>query len=71
MKERVFFQSHDFFTPQQIEGADIYLLRFILHDYSDTHATLILKNLLPAMKEGSRLLVMDGVLPQPGTKGHR
>lgn len=67
LKNRVTFQTHDFFTPQPVQGADVYLLRFILHDYSDTHATRILKNLLPAFKPTSRLLVMDGVLPEPGT----
>lgn len=66
LKERVLFQTHDFFTPQPVQ-ADVYFLRFILHDYSDTHATLILKNLLPAFKPNSKLLVMDGVLPEPGT----
>ncbi|KIX06362.1 uncharacterized protein Z518_04338 [Rhinocladiella mackenziei CBS 650.93] len=67
LKDRVSFQVHDFFTPQPVQGADVYFLRFILHDYSDTHATLILKNLLLAFKPNSRLLVMDGVLPEPGS----
>ncbi|KIW93077.1 uncharacterized protein Z519_05682 [Cladophialophora bantiana CBS 173.52] len=67
LKDRVSFQAHDFFTPQPVQGADVYLLRFILHDYSDTHATLILKSLLPALKSTSKLLVMDGVLPEPGS----
>ncbi|KIW27721.1 uncharacterized protein PV07_07432 [Cladophialophora immunda] len=66
LKDRVSFQTHDFFTPQPVQ-ADVYFLRFILHDYSDTHATLILKNLLPAFKPNSKLLVMDGVLPEPGS----
>ena len=66
LADRVSFQSHDFFTPQPVQ-ADVYLLRFILHDYSDTHATVILKNLLPAFKPTSKLLIMDGVLPEPGS----
>ena len=66
IKDRVSFQAHDFFTPQPVTAA-VYLLRFILHDYSDLYATRILKCLVPAMKPGSRLIVVDGVLPPPNT----
>lgn len=66
LEDRIFFQVHDFFTPQPVK-AELYLLRFILHDYSDLYATRILKCLVPALKRGSRLIVMDGVLPAPNT----
>ncbi len=65
MKERVSFMAHDFFTPQPIE-ADVYFLRFILHDYPDKYAALILQNLVPVLKNGSRLIIVDSVLPPPG-----
>lgn len=64
--ERISFMAHDFFTPQSVKDADVYLLRFILHDYSDKYAIRILKNLVPALKNGARLIVMDGVAPPPG-----
>jgi len=35
VKERVEFMPHDFFTPQPVKGADVYLFRFILHDHPD------------------------------------
>ncbi|KAL5332378.1 S-adenosyl-L-methionine-dependent methyltransferase [Aspergillus crustosus] len=63
--ERVIFQDHDFFTPQP-EAADIYLLRFILHDHPDPVAVKIVQSLVPAMRNGSRLIVNDGVLPEVG-----
>ncbi|RMZ77383.1 hypothetical protein DV737_g4390, partial [Chaetothyriales sp. CBS 132003] len=66
LKDRVSFQSHDFFTPQPVQ-ADVYFLRFILHDYPDSRATLILKNLVAAFKPKSKLVIMDGVLPEPGS----
>lgn len=59
--------AHDFFTPQPVKYADVYLLRFILHDYPDRYAVKILENLVPALKDGARLIVMDGVLPEPNT----
>ena len=66
LKDRISFQAHDFFTPQPVT-ADVYLVRFILHDYSDLYAIRILKCLVPAMRPGSRLIVTDGILPPPNT----
>lgn len=66
VQTRLSFQAHDFFTPQPVAGADVYFLRFILHDYPDSAATQILKNIVPALKPTSKILVMDGVLPEPG-----
>ncbi|KAL3472043.1 S-adenosyl-L-methionine-dependent methyltransferase [Aspergillus californicus] len=63
---RITFEEHDFFTPQP-QSADIYLLRFILHDHPDHVAIKILQSLIPAMKTGSRLIINDGVLPEPNT----
>ncbi|OCL03487.1 S-adenosyl-L-methionine-dependent methyltransferase [Glonium stellatum] len=67
LKPRISFMAHDFFTPQPVQNADIYLLRFILHDYPDKFAEKILENIVPAMKENARLIVMDGILPEPNT----
>jgi 6-hydroxytryprostatin B O-methyltransferase len=65
---RITFQGHDFTKPQPVVGADVYLLRMILHDWPDHVAVTILKNLVPALegKRQARLLVMDTVLPAPG-----
>lgn len=62
---RIKFVMHDFFSPQTYP-ADVYLLRWILHDYSDQEAVIILKCLLPALMLGTRVLVMDSILPSPG-----
>ncbi|EFE32169.1 uncharacterized protein ARB_01060 [Trichophyton benhamiae CBS 112371] len=43
-----------------------YLLRMILHDWSDREARSIISNILPAMQTGARLVAMDSVLPLPG-----
>jgi len=39
---RVEFTSHNFFQPQPVKGADVYLLRFILHDHPDRYGFVIL-----------------------------
>ncbi|KAI9727413.1 MAG: hypothetical protein M1834_008419 [Cirrosporium novae-zelandiae] len=66
MKDRISFMAHDFFTPQPVQ-AEFYLLRFILHDYPDKHSVKIVQNLVSAMKKGTRIIVMDGVMPPPNT----
>ena len=44
-------------------GADAYVLKNVLHDWDDEHAVIILKNCHRAMRKGSRLLVLEVVLP--------
>jgi 6-hydroxytryprostatin B O-methyltransferase len=67
IRPRVQAIEHDFFQPQPHVGADVYLLRTILHDWPDTDAIKILKGVVNAMTSSSRLLVMDMVLPKPGS----
>ena len=64
---RISFQEHDFFKAQPVLGAEVYLLRMILHDWPDTDAVDILRELIGAMSSGSRLIIMDSVLPRPGS----
>lgn len=64
---RIEFFEHDFFTPQPVQDADVYLLRMIIHDWADADAVRILKALTEVMKKGSRIVIMDMVLPKPGT----
>jgi 6-hydroxytryprostatin B O-methyltransferase len=57
--------THDFMKPQPV-AADIYFLRMILHDWSDKFCVSILRNTVAAMRPGSRILIMDAVLPPAG-----
>jgi len=67
LKPRIKFQAHDFFTPQPVKGASVYFLKHIFHDWPDDVCVQIIENIIPAMKDGSRIVVMDGVLPDLGT----
>ncbi|KAK0614953.1 O-methyltransferase-domain-containing protein [Bombardia bombarda] len=62
LRSRVTFQPHDFFNPQPTP-ADVYLLKSILHDWSDKYATEILRNLLVTLKPGGRILLCEPVNP--------
>nr|WOK04086.1 hypothetical protein [Fusarium meridionale] len=67
IRGRIDIMEYDFFTPQPIKHADVYLLRTILHDWPDADAVKILQGVVEAMDPSSRLLIMDMVLPQPGS----
>ena len=55
--------EHDFFTPQPVKNAHLYLLRRILHDFYDPTCIEIVKNIASAMGPTSRLLIGDFVVP--------
>jgi len=57
------FQVHDFFEPQPIHGAQVYLLRWILHDWPDNYAIRILKALIPGLQHGASVVINDYVGP--------
>jgi hypothetical protein len=63
---RMEFVGHDFFEKCEVK-ADVYLLRHVLHDWSDKYAAKILENLVPSLRTGARVCVMDMCLPAPGS----
>lgn len=65
-KDGIAYSKYDFFVPQPIRGAEIYLMRQVLHDWSDDFATKIVRNQVSAMAPHSKLLIMDMVMPEPG-----
>jgi hypothetical protein len=69
LKGRIMGMKHDFLTPQPVEGADVYLLRWILHDWSDKYCVKILRNLIPGMRKGSKVVINDICIPEPGQLG--
>ncbi|KAI1385143.1 putative O-methyltransferase [Hypoxylon trugodes] len=60
------FMGHDFFEEQPIKNADVYLYRWVLHDWPDKYCVKILRALIPALKHGARVIVMEAVLPPFG-----
>jgi hypothetical protein len=60
------WMQHDYFTPQPVHGADVYLYRFVFHNQYDDKATETLRAAIPALKKGARILINDEILPEPG-----
>lgn len=46
------------------DGGDLYLLKFILHDWSDADCDRILARVREAIRPGGRLCIADAVLPE-------
>ncbi|KAI1372049.1 S-adenosyl-L-methionine-dependent methyltransferase [Hypoxylon crocopeplum] len=59
---RVQFVEHDFFNQNPTKHADVYWLRYILHDWSDEYCVQILSAIKPAMGPRSRILICDQVM---------
>ncbi|GAB1311709.1 Alpha-1,3-mannosyltransferase cmt1 [Madurella fahalii] len=64
--ERITLLAHDFFTEQVTKNADVYYFRWIIHNYSTPYAVRILRNLIPALKPGARIIINDHCLREPG-----
>ena len=66
-KDRITYMTHDFFTPQPVKDADVYFFRAIFHDWPDKYCVELLRNLIPALKNGARVIISDPHTPDPLT----
>ncbi|MFG2194484.1 methyltransferase [Streptomyces sp. NPDC048639] len=57
----------DFF--EAVPPADLYILKYILHDWDDDTCMRILKNCRASLREGGRIVVVDHLIPEIGTPG--
>ncbi len=62
VRDRCELASGDFFKSVPA-GGDVYLLKFIIHDWEDEKSIAILKNIHRAMDENGRLLIVEMVVP--------
>lgn len=52
------------FLESVYPGADAYMARNVIHDWNDDSSIRILKNIRTAMKDRSRVLLMESVIPK-------
>jgi sterigmatocystin 8-O-methyltransferase len=57
------WQVHNAFDPQPVKGADVYFMRRVLHDHSDSVGANVLRNIVGAMDTKSRILIEDMIAP--------
>lgn len=69
LDDRCTVESGDFFSAVPPDG-DLYVLKWIIHDWPDEQAVAILRNCREAMAPGARLLLIEHVVPE-GNMAHR
>lgn len=64
--KQVEFMEHDFFTEQPL-SADLYLFRWVLHDWPDKYVVRIIRNLIPVLRSGAKVVINDSIMPKLGS----
>ncbi|KAE8391280.1 S-adenosyl-L-methionine-dependent methyltransferase [Aspergillus alliaceus] len=63
-KNRVTFMAHDMNDVQPVLGAQAYIFRSVLLNWPRKYCVKFLKNLVPAMTPGARVIINEGLLPE-------
>ena len=63
VRDRVELVAGDFFQSVT-SGADAYMMKHIIHDWSDEHSIKILQNIRSAMNENGKVLIIEMVVPE-------
>ena len=66
LASRCSFEAGSFFEAVPSSG-DLYIMKMILHDWNDEKSRQILSNVAKAMSKSSRLLIIEGVIPEGNT----
>ncbi|KAF8172983.1 S-adenosyl-L-methionine-dependent methyltransferase [Mycena galopus ATCC 62051] len=61
--QMVEFQVHDFFAAQPVKDAAVFLLRYILHDWTDEQAMVLLRSLRAAALPTTHLVIAEKIVP--------
>ena len=59
-------KQHDFMQKQPVEGAKVYYLRNVIHNWNDKPSTTILSQISKAMAKDSVVIIDDVVMPRVG-----
>lgn len=66
ISDRINFMAYDMLTPQTVRNIDVIFFRAIFHNWTDHYCVKILRNQIPALKKGSRLLIVEPMLVESG-----
>lgn len=69
LKSRCSAQGGSFFDTLPA-GADLYMTKWVIHDWNDKEAVDLLKVCYQAMPEGGKLLIIDAVIPDALNQPH-
>ncbi|KAA8568576.1 hypothetical protein MFRU_012g01210 [Monilinia fructicola] len=66
VSDRVSFMAYDMLNPQTLRNIDVLFFRAIFHNWTDHYCIKILRNQIPALKKGSRLIIVEPLLVESG-----
>lgn len=64
--QMVELQVHDFFTPQPVKNASVFLVRYVVHDWSDERTLVIFKHLREAAQPTTKLVIIENIIRVAG-----
>ncbi|KAJ7101321.1 O-methyltransferase [Mycena belliarum] len=64
------FQKHDFFGPQPVRNADVFLMRYVIHNWVGDEAVAILTRLREAATPTTRLVLVEKVVSSAAGDDH-
>ncbi|EGC30770.1 hypothetical protein DICPUDRAFT_8582, partial [Dictyostelium purpureum] len=64
IKSKLEYKPGDFFKAETIpENADLYIMKRVIHDWSNEKSTVIINNVYSKMKPNTYLVLLEGILP--------
>ncbi|KAJ7909834.1 O-methyltransferase [Mycena leptocephala] len=57
------FQAHNFLEPQPVKNAAAFLVRHVVHDWSDANVVIILTHLRAAALPSTKLVIIENITP--------
>lgn len=70
LQGRLEFRAYDFLTERVALQADAFVFRHIFYDWGDKYAVRILQNLVPALRNGTKVWLSEPVLGQLDDRNH-
>ena len=67
LADRISFMPYDVRTPQPILGAPVHFFRAVFHNWPDASCIKILRNHIPALRSGAKIIVQNPFMHEPGT----
>jgi hypothetical protein len=67
VRDRIAFTQYDYFTPQPVRDAGVYLCRSTFHNQNDEASIAMLRALIPALegrKDNPVVLINDSIVPE-------
>ncbi len=56
-------EEHDFFTVNPVKNADVFMAKYVIHDWSNKYSLEILKRLREAAAPHTKLVLLDKIIP--------